>query len=194
MQIPYHLRIRLYKWCNHVTLPWVLGFPPPSLIIQTDASLQGLGFQIESQRFHGIFNKSVNQHTGAPDHIVRILYCPDKRTSDPDLMRQHNSYRSSSTKQFTTLSTLIPSRTDLEKSGMVQLDPNSFTHSREVQYPCRSTIKRNTIPSSEWSLPPRSFRLIRRLDPLLDLKVDLLATHLNNKLPVFVAPYPDQRQ
>ena len=109
----------------------------------------GLGFSNRKSKVSWSFRQvceSFNQHTGAPNHMVCTLDCPNKRSRDPDLMRQQNSYCSSSTRQLTTLSALVPSRTDLEKSNKAQLDPNSFTHSREVQYPCRSTVtEHNTV-------------------------------------------------
>ena len=50
-------------------------------------------------------------------------------------------------------------------------------------------LSRNTPLSTEWTLAPRDFQKILRLNPRL--QVDLFATKLNKKLPVFVSPCPD---
>ena len=50
-------------------------------------------------------------------------------------------------------------------------------------------LSRNTPLSTEWALSKRDFQKILSLNN--HLQVDLFATHLNNKLPVFVSPCPD---
>ena len=59
IRIPVHLKFRICEWYNPQTIPQHLGSPAPMLIIQTDASLRGWGFQVGQQRFHGRFDKSV---------------------------------------------------------------------------------------------------------------------------------------
>ena len=193
IRIPYHLRLRLYKWCNHTTLPRVLGSPPPSLIIQTDASLQGWGFQIGSRRFHGVFDKSVNLSINTlelltiwfalltvqtKDLVIQIL-C-DNKTAIAALQRGSSPHF-----RLSSLAELIWRRaTRLNWTLTVSHIAGRFNILADQ-------LSRNTTLSSEWSIPTRTFKQIRRLAPLLE--VDLFATHLNNKLPVFVAPCPDPR-
>ena len=49
----------------------------------------------------------------------------------------------------------------------------------------------NQVQSTEWSLHPQVFQQI--CQKWLTPHVDLFATHLNHKLPLYVSPVPDQR-
>ena len=49
----------------------------------------------------------------------------------------------------------------------------------------------NQVQSTEWSLPPQVFKQI--CQKWFTPHVDLFATHLNHKLPLYVSPIPDPR-
>ena len=52
-----------------------------------------------------------------------------------------------------------------------------------------SLSRRNQIQSAEWSLSPQIFKKVSRVWE--SLQVDLFATSLNKKLPLYVSPIPD---
>ena len=52
-------------------------------------------------------------------------------------------------------------------------------------------LSRRIEISTEWSLPPETFQRIRLWNP--KIQIDLFATHLNNQLPMFISPCPDER-
>ena len=53
-------------------------------------------------------------------------------------------------------------------------------------------LSRNTVISTEWSLPTSIFKkIILKLEPKLE--VDMFATNLNNQLETYVSPCPDQQ-
>ena len=49
----------------------------------------------------------------------------------------------------------------------------------------------NQVQSTEWSLHPQVFKLIRQ--KWFTPHIDLFATHLNHKLPLYVSPVPDPK-
>ena len=52
-------------------------------------------------------------------------------------------------------------------------------------------LSRRVVISTEWSLPPDVFQMIQRWNP--NLQIDLFATSLNNQLPIFISPCPDEK-
>ena len=54
------MRLSLVKWLSFPSLPQALGNPSPTILIQTDASLQGWGFQINQTAFKGKFDTSMS--------------------------------------------------------------------------------------------------------------------------------------
>ena len=80
------------------------------------------------------FSKTINQHTGTPDNLVCTVNSTNQGLSDTDFMRQHSSNSSSTKRQFSSFSTICSSRTGMEKSENVQLEPHSFSHRGQIQH------------------------------------------------------------
>ena len=193
IRIPVHLKFRLCKWYNLQTIPQRLGSPAPSLIIQTDASSRGWGFQVGQKRFHGFFDKSVRLSSNTLElltiwfalitvHtkglVIQIL-C-DNTAAIAALRRGSSPHF-----RLASLAELIWRRARAFKWTL------TVSHIEGRYNILADQLSRNVTLSSEWSLPHQTFKRIQQLDPLLE--VDLFATHLKNKLPTFVAPCPDQK-
>ena len=88
-------------------------------------------------------NKTLHQHIGTSDDLVCLVDSQYQKSGNSSPLRQHNSHSSSEERQFPSVSTIVSSRADLETGHQVQLDSHSFTHRRQVQYPCRPTIKKH---------------------------------------------------
>ena len=83
-------------------------------------------------------------------------------------------------------------RTPVEDHDMVP----SLSHNVESQTPSRCLnvmadllSRLNQVQSTEWSLHPQVFKQICRR--WFTPNIDLFATHLNHKLPLYVSPIPD---
>ena len=83
-------------------------------------------------------------------------------------------------------------RTPVEDHDMVP----SLSHNVESQTPSRCLnvmadllSRLNQVQSTEWSVHPQVFKQICRR--WLTPHIDLFATHLNHKLPLYVSPIPD---
>ena len=67
----------------------------------------------------------------------------------------------------------------------------SQAHSRVPECDGRPAIQSNQVQSTEWSLHPQVFKQI--CQKWFTPHVDLFATHLNHKLPLYVSPIPDPK-
>ena len=59
IQINKGLKLSLCKWITTVSIPQCLGNPAPDVLIQTDASRRGWGFQIGQKQYAGNFDHSM---------------------------------------------------------------------------------------------------------------------------------------
>ncbi len=57
------MKLSLVKWVQTPKISQQLGNPPPTIIIQTDASLKGWGFQIDQPPFRGEFDQSMSKYS-----------------------------------------------------------------------------------------------------------------------------------
>ena len=193
IQIPRHLKLRLYKWNKIQTIPQRLGSPAPTLTIQTDASLQGWGFQINQQRYHGVFVKSIKLSINTLELLTIWFALLTVNTKNQviqvlcDNTTAIAALRKGSSPQFrlSSLAELIWRRATRFNWTL------TVSHIEGKYNILADQLSRNTTLSSEWSLPPQTFNKILQLNRAL--QVDLFATHLNNQLPEFLAPCPDQK-
>ena len=129
IRIPIHLKLRLCKWINIQTVPQCLGSPAPMLIIQTDASLRGWGFQVGQQRFHGVFDTSVNLSINTLELLTIWFALLTVHTKDLviqilcDNTAAIAALRRGSSPRFR----LCSSGTSMEKIKKVQLEPQFLT-------------------------------------------------------------------
>ena len=68
-----NMKLSICKWIQGTPIPQSLGTPPPNIIIQTDASLKGWGFQINSSRFSGKFDRTMSYSINVLE-LLTILY------------------------------------------------------------------------------------------------------------------------
>ena len=84
-------------------------------------------------------------------------------------------------------------RSPVEDHDLVPSLPDNLvsqTHSRVSE--CADLLSRsNQVQSTEWSLHPQVFKQISQ--KWFTPHVDLFATHLNHKLPLYVSPIPDPK-
>ena len=128
---------------QHTDSPTMPGVTSPNAHHPDGCEPQRLGIPsgaTEIPRVLRLFSKSVNQHSGTPDHLVRTVNSTHQGSSHTDSVRQYSSNSSSTTRQFSPLSTLCSSGTGMEKSKKVQLEPHSFPHRGQIQHFSRSTI------------------------------------------------------
>ena len=80
---------------------------------------------------------------------------------------------------------------NLDLVPSLQDNVKSQTHSRVPECDGRPTLSRsNQVQSTEWSLHPQVFKQI--CHKWFTPHVDLFATRLNHKLPLYMFPFPDQ--
>ena len=69
----------------------------------------------------------------------------------------------------------------------LQNNPQAHAHSRVSECDGRPSVK---VKSTEWSLHPQKFKQI--CQKWFTPHVDLFATHLNHKVPLYISLVPDQ--
>ena len=99
------------------------------------------------RRFNELFNKCV----GALNSMV----CPpphfSTRHSYSNSVRQSHSHTCAKKRRVSILSSVIPSRTNLEKGSKVQMDTSNITHQRSIQCDSRHAVEKR--PSFDGMVP-----------------------------------------
>ena len=179
-------------------------------LVFTDASQKGWAAHLNEIVLSGLWsNKEAQLHinvlelkaallaqTGFQEHLQgqRVLICSDNSTVVSYLNKEGGTH------------SLKNVCSDLENSGIHKFQKDSqilaFTNSRRIQIRARhvpgslnviadSLSRRDKVIQTEWSLHQQIFNQIYRVwhTPM----VDLFATHLNYKLPIYVFPVPDRK-
>ena len=191
IQIPKNLKMRLCGWITAKAFPQHLGSPTPDMTIQTDASLKGWGFQINQTAFRGTFDETMTYSINVKELLtiwyalttiseknITIQVLCDNSTAIHVLKRG-----GSMTYHLYSLAQLIWRRVTTFNWTL------KISHIAGTFNVLADQLSRNTSLSTEWSLTDQDFQKILKLNQLL--QVDLFATKLNKKLPVFVSPCPD---
>ena len=99
------------------------------------------------RRFNELFNKCLR--------TLNNMVCPPPnfttRHSHSDPVRQSHSHTCTKKRRVSILSSVIPGRTNLEKSSKVQLDTSNITYQRSIQCDSRHAVERR--PSFDGVVP-----------------------------------------
>ena len=60
ISLSFNTKLSICSWIKGCPIPQRLGSPTPNIVIQTDACLEGWGFQINRHRFLGRFDRTMN--------------------------------------------------------------------------------------------------------------------------------------
>ena len=187
------MKLSLCKWVSDTRIPQSLGAPAPDILVQTDASLHGWGFQIDHNRFSGRFDKTMAYNINILEMLTiwYSLLMIRKRRVAIQIMCDN----SSAIAAIRRGASLIPHLSAL--SELIWRRAASFQWTLTVSHIQGSfnvladQLSRGVELSTEWSLAEEDFQMIWNRYP--KLQVDLFATSLNNKLQTFISPCPDKR-
>ena len=186
------MKLSLVKWLYIPRVPQLLGNPPPTLVIQTDASFKGWGFEINSVPFRGAFDGTVGYSINALElltiwfallmvternHVIQVL--SDNSAAVAAIRRG-----TSTIFHLSMIAELIWRRAALMNWTL------SVSHIQGRFNVLADQLSRNVALSTEWALPHHVFRNILRRNP--GLQIDMFATRLNNQLPLYISPCPDK--
>ena len=186
------MKLSLAKWIYIPRVPQLIGNPSPTLTIQTDASLTGWGFQINSAPFQGTFDKTMSYSINTLElltiwfallmvesegQVVQIL-C-DNSAAIAAIRRG-----SSPVFHLSMIAELIWRRAAAMNWTL------SAYHIQGRFNVLADQLSRNVALSTEWALPKHVFRNISKRSP--GLQIDLFATRLNHQLPLYISPCPDE--
>ena len=186
------MRTSICRWIRGHSIPQTLGSPSPNIIIQTDACLEGWGFQVNRSTFAGKFDKTVPFSINALETLTVwfSLLMVKEKGAVIQIMTDNTSAiaavrRSSSLSyHLSSISELIWRRaTDFRWTL-------SISHIQGCYNIIADQLSRQVVLPSEWSLSQKDFKKILSQSP--QLQVDLFATKLNNLLPTYVSPCPDE--
>ena len=170
-----------------------INSPPASVIIHTDASLEGWGGHSENKSVSGTWSPALqNCHINVlelmavfltlrslrPKKGVHIKLFIDNQTAVHCLRRGGSRAKA--------LNHVVLAIVRLSQKKGWYISP---THLAGAQNVIADALSRQKPQEGEWSLDPASFQEILKTYPTL--QVDLFATRENHKLPLFVTPYHD---
>ena len=188
------MKLSLIKWIRTPVIPQPLGNPTPTVIIQTDASLNGWGFQINQKAFEGNFDQSMSNWSINSLELLTIWFALLMVTQKNQVIQVlcDNSTAVAAIRRGTTTVHQLSMVTELiwRRTTMMGWTLTA-SHIQGKFNIIADQLSRKVALSTEWSLPDREFRNILKINP--ELQVDLFATRLNHKLDTFVSPCPDQR-
>ena len=191
IQIPRNLKIRLCAWVNAKAFPQQLGSPTPDLTIQTDASLHGWGFIINQIPFNGRFTHSMKYSINIKELIV--IWLALLKISERNITIQvlcDNSSAIQVLQRGGSMSYHLYSLAELIWKRVTRFNWTlKVSHIKGTFNVIADQLSRNNQISTEWSLSDKDFQKVLEMNPLLE--VDLFATKLNKKLPIYVSPCPD---
>lgn len=187
------MKLSLCKWVTDSRIPQSLGVPSPDIMVQTDASLRGWGFQIDNSRFSGKFDRTMSYNINILEMLTiwYSLLVIRRRGISIQIMCDNSSAiaavrrGSSRVPHLAVLSELIWRRAASFQWTL------SVSHIQGAFNVLADQLSRGKEVTSEWSLPKKDFQKIQSRCP--QLQVDLFATSLNNKLQTFISPCPDKR-
>ena len=187
------MKLGLVRWLTIPTIPVALGHPRATIIIQSDASEKGWGFEINGIPFSGQFDETMNY----PIHTLELLAVwfallkvTERGAAIQVLCDNSNAVTAvrrctSTVYHLTMISELIWKRATA--LGWVL----TMSHIQGKFNVLADQLSRNVTLSTEWSLSREDFEKFI-LKENRRLRIDLFATKLNNKLKKFVSPCPDK--
>ena len=188
-----HMKLSLCRWSSGTPIPQCLGNPPPNIIIQTDATLEGWGFQTDRNRYWGTFDKTMSYSINVLELLTvwySLLMVEERGVVIQ--IRCDNSSAIASVRRSASLVHHLSALAELIWRRAVEYQWILYiSHIKGAFNVIADQLSRRIEISTEWSLPPEAFQRIRLWNP--KLQVDLFATHLNNQLPTFISLCPDER-
>ncbi|XP_066978322.1 uncharacterized protein [Macrobrachium rosenbergii] len=192
---PQILRKRLRPWSTVKLLSRSvpLQFPPPSLVVHTDASLSGWGGYSQHGKVQGTWSTVFHQfHINILEAMAVFLTLKKLRPARQIHIRLvldnavivHCLNRGGSKSGH--INQVMIAIFSLARKHCWHL---SATHLAGVWNVIADSLSRTTPLESEWSLDKKSFAWIYLQVP--GLQLDLFATESNHKLPCYVAPNLD---
>ena len=188
------MKLSLIKWVYTPTIHQQLGNPLPTIIIQTDASLRGYGFQIDQTPFQGDFDQSMRNYSINTLELVTIWLALMKVTKENQIIHIlcDNSTAVSAVRRSTTTVYHLAMISELIWRRATSMGWTlTVSHIQGKYNIVADQLSRNIALSTEWSLPPEAFKEIMMMNP--HLQIDLFATRLNNQLKTYISPCPDRR-
>ena len=188
-----HMKLGLCRWSSGTPIPQNLGAPKPNIIIQTDATLEGWGFQIDSKRFWGIFDGTMSYSINVLE-LLTVWYSllMIEKKGVVIQIRCDNSAAIAAVRRSASLVHHLSALAELIWRRAVSYQWILYiSHIQGSFNVIADQLSRRVEISTEWSLSPRDFQRILSWNP--ELQVDLFATSLNNQLPTFISPCPDEK-
>ena len=183
------------RWLHLPNNTVPLGIPEPNLTIQSDASRSGIGFMINSAKYHLSLDKSMKDYSINVLELLAIWMATLMIHQRNIILRilTDNSAALSAINKASSGAYLLASITEMIwKRASVMKWTISAAHIKGSFNVVADQLSRNTTISTEWSLPRQVFkREVLRHEPRLE--VDLFATSLNHQLKEYVSPCPDQK-
>ena len=169
-----------------------------SIQLFTDASNEGWGAHLDQNSTKGLWSGSGKKATHKCPRVEGGLTGPSKvqgPVSEPNSSSCNRQLNSGSLHKQTRRKPLSGNvRPPVEDHDMVSSLSHNFksqTHSRCLNVMADLLSRSNQVQSTEWSLHPQVFKQI--CQKWFTPHVDLFATHLNHKLPLYVCPVPDPK-
>ena len=187
------MKMNLIKWIHTPNVPQLLGIPKVTHLVQSDASKTGWGFQINQDQYMGNFDISMRKfHIGILETLVVWF--------STLMIQENNAVVHILTDNITALAAVrrptSKNRTVATLSELIWRRATTLNWTLTIAHisgkfnVLADQLSRDTTISTEWSLQYKDFQKILKRHPLL--QVDLFATRLNNQLPNYVSPCPDQ--
>ena len=169
--------------------------PEPNLTIQSDASLTGIGFMINSSKYQMTFDNSMKEYSINVLELLAIWMATLMIHQENIILRilTDNSAALSAINKASSGAYHLASITEMIwKRASTMKWTISAVHIQGSFNVIADQLSRNTTISTEWSLPKQVFKQeVLRHEPRLE--VDLFATSLNHQLKEYVSPCPDQK-
>ena len=187
------MKLGLCRWISGTPIPQGLGAPAPDIVIVTDSNLEGWGFTIDSKRYWGIFDGSMPYSINVLEMLTvwYSLLMVEKKGLVIQV-RCDNSSAIAAVRRSASLVHHLSALAELIWRRAVKYQWMLYiSHIQGSFNVIADQLSRKVEISTEWSLSPRDFQKILRLNPRL--QVDLFATSLNNQLQTFISPCPDEK-
>ena len=167
-----------------------------SIQLFTDASNEGWGAHLDQSSTKGLWSDREKKPTHKRSRIEGGLPGPSKLQGlvpEPNSASRNGQLNSGSLHKQTRRNSLsrdvCSPVEDHDLVPSLSYNIESQTHSRVSECDGRPSVQVEPVQSTEWSLHPQVFKQI--CQKWFTPHVDLFATHLNHKLPLYVSPVPD---
>ena len=169
--------------------------PDPSVVIHTDASLSGWGGHSEDRQVQGTWSPTFQSfHINVLEAMAVFLTLrklSPKQGSHIRLVLDSRVVQSCINRRGSRSAPINHVMIALFKLAVKKHWHLSATHLEGVRNVLADSLSRAAPLESEWTLDKASFQFV--LGKVPDLQVDLFATALNHRLPLYVSPNVDSR-